>query len=118
MGITSNIRSAQNELLPLQRGIQDADAQDHSFPGPRGGLAFHCQLEECLLPHPGGSETQEVPQVRLRGTYQYKVLPFGIALAPRAFTKSMDAALAPLRLQGIRLQCSEGSSMLIGYPLW
>ncbi len=35
--------------------------------------------------------------------YQYMVLPFGLALAPRTFTKSMDAALAPLRLQGIRI---------------
>ncbi len=35
--------------------------------------------------------------------YKYKVLPFGLALAPRTFTKCMDAALAPLRLQGIRV---------------
>ncbi len=35
--------------------------------------------------------------------YQYKVLPFGLALAPRTFTKCTDAALAPLRLQGIRV---------------
>ncbi len=35
--------------------------------------------------------------------YQYKVLNFGLALAPRTFTKCMDAALAPLRLQGIRV---------------
>ncbi len=35
--------------------------------------------------------------------YQYMVLPFGLALAPRTFTKCMDAALAPLRLQGIRV---------------
>ncbi len=35
--------------------------------------------------------------------YQYKVLPFGLALAPRKFTKCMDAALAPLRFQGIRV---------------
>ncbi len=35
--------------------------------------------------------------------YQYKVLPFGLALAPRTFTKCMDDALAPLRLQGIRV---------------
>ncbi len=33
--------------------------------------------------------------------YQYKALPFGLALVPRTFTKCMDAALAPLRLQGI-----------------
>ncbi len=34
--------------------------------------------------------------------YQCMVLPFGLALAPRTFTKVMDAALAPLRLQDIR----------------
>ncbi|KAI2664274.1 Transposon Ty3-G Gag-Pol polyprotein [Labeo rohita] len=28
--------------------------------------------------------------------YQYQVLPFGLALSPRTFTKCMDAALAPL----------------------
>ncbi len=35
--------------------------------------------------------------------YRYKVLPFGLALAPRTFIKCMDAALAPLRLQGIHI---------------
>ncbi len=29
--------------------------------------------------------------------------PFGLALVPRTFTKCMDAALAPVRLQGIRV---------------
>ncbi len=66
-GFAYYTRSAQIELLPLQRKIQDADAQEHSFPGPRGGLVRHGQPEGCLLPHPGGSEAQEVPQVRLQG---------------------------------------------------
>ncbi|KAL0157682.1 hypothetical protein M9458_030689, partial [Cirrhinus mrigala] len=35
--------------------------------------------------------------------YQYRVLPFGLALPPRTFTKSVDAALAPLRLRGIHI---------------
>jgi len=35
--------------------------------------------------------------------YQYRVLPFGLGLSPRTFTKCMDAALAPLRLQGIHI---------------
>ena len=35
--------------------------------------------------------------------YQYRVLPFGLALSPRTFTKCVDAALAPMRLQGIRI---------------
>ncbi len=33
--------------------------------------------------------------------YQYKVLPFGLSLAPRTFTRCMDAALSPLRQMGI-----------------
>ncbi|KAL0187220.1 hypothetical protein M9458_018890, partial [Cirrhinus mrigala] len=35
--------------------------------------------------------------------YQYRVLPFGLALSPRTFTKCVDASLAPLRLRGIRI---------------
>ncbi len=35
--------------------------------------------------------------------YQYKVLPFGLSLAPRTFTRCMDAALSPLRPMGIRI---------------
>lgn len=30
--------------------------------------------------------------------YQFKVVPFDLALMPRMFTKNMDATLAPLRL--------------------
>ncbi|KAL0179664.1 hypothetical protein M9458_025106, partial [Cirrhinus mrigala] len=35
--------------------------------------------------------------------YQYKVLPFGLSLSPRVFTKVAEAALAPLRVMGIRI---------------
>ncbi len=35
--------------------------------------------------------------------FQYRVLPCRLALSPRTFTKCIDAALAPLRLQGIRV---------------
>ncbi|KAK3538997.1 hypothetical protein QTP86_023600, partial [Hemibagrus guttatus] len=35
--------------------------------------------------------------------YQFQVLPFGLALSSCTFTKCMDAALAPLHLQGIRV---------------
>ncbi len=36
-------------------------------------------------------------------SYQYRVLPFDLALSPRNFTKCVDAALVLLRLQGIRI---------------
>ncbi len=39
-GFASYTRSAQAELLPLQREVQDADTQEHSFLGPRGGTAL------------------------------------------------------------------------------
>ena len=35
--------------------------------------------------------------------YEYTVLPFGLSLSPRVFTKCTQAAIAPLRSQGIRL---------------
>ncbi len=35
--------------------------------------------------------------------YQYKVLPFGLSLAPHTFTQCMDVALSPLHQMGIRI---------------
>lgn len=36
-------------------------------------------------------------------SFQFKVLPFGLSLAPRVFTKCMREALAPLLQQGMRI---------------
>ncbi len=36
-------------------------------------------------------------------TYKYKVLPFRLSLSPRVFTKVVEAALVPLREQGVRI---------------
>ncbi|XP_059182347.1 uncharacterized protein LOC131961092 [Centropristis striata] len=35
--------------------------------------------------------------------YEYRVLPFGLSLSPRVFVRCTEAAIAPLRRQGIRL---------------
>ncbi|KAK5913620.1 hypothetical protein CgunFtcFv8_008136 [Champsocephalus gunnari] len=35
--------------------------------------------------------------------YEYRVLPFGLSLSPRVFVRCTEAAIAPLRHQGIRL---------------
>ncbi len=54
--------------------------------------------------HPGRSKTQEVPSVCLwREGLPIQGPALRPGLAPRTFTKCMDAALAPLRLQGIRV---------------
>ena len=36
-------------------------------------------------------------------TFEYMVLPFGLSLAPRVFVKITQAAIAPLRHQGVRI---------------
>lgn len=35
--------------------------------------------------------------------FEFQVLPFGISLAPRTFTRCMDAVLAPMRQKGLRI---------------
>ncbi|XP_059205256.1 uncharacterized protein LOC131984458 [Centropristis striata] len=35
--------------------------------------------------------------------YEYRILPFGLSLSPRVFVQCTEAAIAPLRRQGIRL---------------
>ncbi len=35
--------------------------------------------------------------------YQYKILPFGLSLAPLTFTRCMDVSLSPLRQMGIHI---------------
>ncbi len=56
------------------------------------------------ISHPGRSKTQEVPSVCLwREGLPIQGPALRPGLAPRMFTKCMDAALALLRLQGIRV---------------
>ncbi len=56
------------------------------------------------ISHPGHSKTQEVPSVCLwREGLPIQGPALRPGLAPRTFTKCMEDALAPLRLQGIRV---------------
>ncbi len=69
-----------------------------------GRLVCHCRPEGCLFSYSDPSATQQVPQVRL----WVKGLPvqgssLWLVLALNTFTKCMDAALAPLTIQGIRI---------------
>ncbi len=96
--------SAAPEPFPLQREVQDADDEDDHVSDSRRGLVCHYQPEGFIFSHPGRPATQEVPTACLwREGLPILVLPFGLALAPRTFTKCMDAALPPLRFQGIRV---------------
>ncbi len=53
------------ESCPLQREVQDADYENHHVSGPGRRLVCHHRPEGCVFSHPGRSETQEIPSVRL-----------------------------------------------------
>ena len=42
-----------------------------------------------------------------RVTYEFQCLPFGLASAPRAFTKLLKPIAAVIRAKGIRMQCQK-----------
>ncbi len=105
MGVASDFRSASVEPLSHVTQVQNAHASNKLClrSGPRTGL-WMIDLKDTYF------HISILPQHRkfLRFAFgakrtQYWVLPFGLALSTCTFTKCMDAALAPLRLQGIRI---------------
>ncbi|KAI2662393.1 hypothetical protein H4Q32_001228 [Labeo rohita] len=74
-------------------------AADHRSPSPQSFNLKDVYFHVFILP-----QHRKFLRFAFRGeAYQYRVLPFGLALSPRTFTKCVDAALVPLRLQGIRI---------------
>ncbi len=73
------------------------------------GLVCSDWPEGCLLSCFDPSTTQTVLRFASEGrAWQYRVLPFGLSLSARVFTKIAEGALAPLREVGIRiLNCLE-----------
>ncbi len=70
---------------------------------PRG-LVHAAGSERRVHSHPGCPHHRRFLRFAFEGVaYQYKVLPFGLSLAPRTSTQCMDAALSPLRQMGIRI---------------
>ncbi len=60
--------------------------------------------ERPVLPCVDPSVPQAIPAVGIRRTsISVQVLPFGLSLSPRVFTKVAEAALVPLREQGVRI---------------
>ncbi len=58
-------------------------------------MYFHIQV----APH-----HRQILRFAFKGVaYQYKVLPFGLSLAPRTFMRCMDVALSPLRQMGVHI---------------
>ncbi len=89
------------ESRPDEKVVQD----DHFETDPRANMPrvwfmsldlkdayFHIQV----APH----HRQFLRFAFERVAYQYKVLPFGLSLAPHTFTRGMDAALSTFRQMG------------------
>ncbi len=87
---STNPGSASFEPGFTQAPVQDADAQAHYHMHPAPGLVFSDRPEGCLLSCFDPSATQTV-------------LPFGLSLSPRVFTKVVEGALTLLREVGVRI---------------
>ncbi|KAI2658754.1 Transposon Ty3-G Gag-Pol polyprotein [Labeo rohita] len=92
------LRKEAIEVVPPQDGESGFYSRYFIVPKKDGGLRPILDLR--LL---NRSVMRKFLRFAFRGeAYQYRVLPFGLALSPCTFTKCVDAALAPLRLWGIR----------------
>src|SRR4029434_8992304 len=82
--------------------VQNADPTPASAVYKAKRLVYHDRLERRIFPH------SDPPQTYLRFAfrgiaYQFNALPFGLSLVPRVFTECVEAAIAPLRLRGLRV---------------
>ncbi len=88
---SANPGSASLEPGFAQAPVQDADAQAHDQMHSAPGLVCSDRPEGRLLS----------PFLRFAfdgRAWQYRVLPFGLSLSPRVFTKVVEGALSPLRI--------------------
>ncbi len=101
---SANPGSASLEPGFAQAPVQDADAQAHDQMHSAPGLVCSDRPEGRLLSRFDPSATQTVLRFAFEGrAWQYRVLPFGLSLSPRVFTKVVEGALTPLREVGVRI---------------
>ncbi len=103
-GAPANSRSQTHKHSALQTSVQDDNAE--TDPGANSPQGLVCVREfeglVSVLSHSDSTASQTVSEVCFRG-HSVPILPFGLALAPRTFSKCVDAALSPLRASGIRI---------------
>ncbi|KAI2666989.1 hypothetical protein H4Q32_029326 [Labeo rohita] len=92
-GPASLFRSETTESFSYEVEVQNTDYQSSGVTNQVRGLVCDDRSKRRLLPCLHPSSTQKVPEVCFQGeAYQYRVLPFGLALSPRTFTKCSDSA--------------------------
>ncbi len=92
--LNHSVSQLKFKMLTLRQVVSQIRSKDWFFTIDLKDAYFHVSFHPChrkFLRFTFGGKA-----------YQYRVLPFGLALSPRTFTKVVDAVLAPLRLQGIR----------------
>ncbi|KAI2663175.1 Transposon Ty3-G Gag-Pol polyprotein [Labeo rohita] len=93
--LNRSVKRLKFKMLTIKQVVSQIRSEDWFVTIDLKDAYFHVSI----LPH-----HRKFLRFAFRGeAYQYRVLPFGLALSPRTFTKCVDAALAPLRLQGIRI---------------
>ncbi len=98
---TTHSISASSKPLPLQREVQDVDVEDY-YVSDSSGILVTVDMKDTYFHIQVVQRHRKFFSFAFGGkAYQYKVLPFGLALAQRTFKKCMDTALAPLRLLGL-----------------
>ncbi len=101
---STNPGFATPEPGPAQAPVQDVDAQAYDQMHTAPGLVCSDRPEGCLLSCFDPSRHRLFLRFAFEGrAWQYRVLPFGLSLSPRVFTKVVEGALAPLREVGVRI---------------
>ena len=81
----------------------------------RGDYMCKLDLKDAYLSVPITAAHRRYLQFQWQGvTYQYNALPFGLATAPRVFTKLLKPVLAHLRAMGLRIVAYLDDILLIG----
>ncbi len=90
-----------DESCAQSEQVQDADSKVHFVSDPTRRLVCDHRSKGFILSHPDFTRHRKLLRFAFGGkACQHCVLPFGLALAPQTFTKSMDAALAPIVAPG------------------
>ena len=91
-------------LISQVRAFQNGRHSSSPRSASASGLAGENRFERCVLRDPNLEGSQEIPSIFLEGFSPGICMPpFGLAVAPRLFTKVLKPVVALPRRSGIRL---------------
>lgn len=94
-GLNKYLRPLRCKMLTVPR-VRQAVSQDDWF--------ATIDLDDAYFQIPIWENHWRFLRFEFKGrTYEFRVLPFGISFAPRTFTRCIDAVLAPLWRQGLKV---------------